>query len=187
MDPLKTDPKKIEEGLRLFLEGAGITDPFVKDLPATVARSWPEEMLSGYSQDPSQILKVEFDAPQDQMVLVRDVKFTSLCCHHLLPFTGSVSLAYLPSRGVTGFSSLGRLVDCYAKRFQTQERMTEQIAQALSECLRPKGVACRVEAEQLCMTARGARKESARVITTAFRGAFAENEPLRQEFLRQAA
>ncbi len=178
--------KKIEEAMRLFLEGAGVSDPIASDLPQIVARDWPTQMLCGYEQDPAKILSVQFAPPGDQTVIIRDIAFTSVCCHHLLPFFGRAAVAYVPGKGVTGLSSLARLVDCFARRLQTQERMTEQIVEALMSHLGAKGAACRVEATQLCLNSRGPEKESARVVTTAFRGVLADSAQLREEFLRQA-
>ncbi len=178
---------RVEKAARAFLDALGVDDPYVRSLPRIVARDWPTDVLDGYGEDPRRLLKTEpIEAFTGQMIIVRDIAFTSLCCHHLLPFTGRASLAYVPARRVTGFSSLGRLVDCYAHRFQTQERMTDQIVRALDGVLAPQGVAVRLEAEQLCMCMRGAKKHGSRVVTTAFTGSFRRSRRQRDEFLRAA-
>lgn len=181
------DSRKIEEGLRLFLEGLDTGDAYVKDLPATVARDWPAEILAGYQQDPAEILSSEFEEKFDQLIVVKDIAFTSICCHHMVPFIGRAAVGYVPDKAVTGLSRLARLVDCFARRFQTQERMTEQIVSALQEHLGARGAACRIEAQQLCVSSRGPEKEEARIITTAFRGVLASDTVLKEEFLRQAS
>jgi len=173
--------------MRDFLDGLGVKDPYADSLPRIVARDWPTEVLDGYGQDPAALLKTEpIEAFSGQMIIVRDIAFTSICCHHLLPFVGRAAIAYLPDRTVTGFSALGRVVDCFAHRFQTQERMTEQIVKAIDGALKPRGVAVRIEAEQLCMCSRGPKKHGARVVTTAFTGSFRKSRRQRDEFLRAA-
>lgn len=154
--------------------------------PDRVARAYLE-LLAGYGQNPSDILgSAAFNSEgYDQMVILKDVSFYSLCEHHLLPFIGSATVAYIPSGGrVVGLSKLARLVDCFARRFQIQERMTHQIADALKEHLNPRGWGVTVRAQHLCMCARGVGKPNAAMVTTALGGAIREDEKARLEYMR---
>ena len=141
------------------------------DTPDRVARSWVE-MLAGQDADPAELLARTFDIDHDEMVLVKDIRFVSLCEHHLLPFTGMAHIGYIPSaeRGVTGLSKLARLVELYARRLQVQERITSQVAEALVEHLDARGVIVVIEAEHTCMTMRGVRKPGSMTVTSAVRG-----------------
>ena len=141
------------------------------DTPARVARAYAE-LTAGMRQAPADVLTTTFDLGHDEMVLVRDIELWSMCEHHLVPFTGVAHVGYIPSASgkITGLSKLARLVDVYAKRPQVQERLTTQIADALVEHLKPRGVIVVIEAEHLCMTMRGVRKAGARTITSAVRG-----------------
>lgn len=141
------------------------------DTPDRVARSW-EEMLAGLDAEPGELLAKTFDIDHDEMVLVKDIRFVSLCEHHLLPFTGQAHIGYIPSaeRGVTGLSKLARLVELYARRLQVQERITSQIAEALVEHLDARGVIVVIEAEHTCMTMRGVKKPGSLTVTSAVRG-----------------
>lgn len=141
------------------------------ETPARVARSWAE-MLAGHGADPAELLAKTFDIEHDEMVLVKDIRFVSLCEHHLLPFTGVAHIGYIPSprRGVTGLSKLARLVELFARRLQVQERLTSQIAEALVEHLEAHGVIVVVEAEHTCMTMRGVKKPGSMTVTSAVRG-----------------
>jgi GTP cyclohydrolase I len=142
------------------------------------------ELLSGYRADPQKIVNgALFNITYDEMVIVRDIEFYSLCEHHLLPFLGRAHVAYLPDGKVIGLSKIPRIVDIYARRFQVQERMTRQIADLLHELLEPKGVAVVVEALHLCSMMRGVKKHDARMTTSAMHGAFRANLATRQEFL----
>jgi len=179
--------QRVEKSVKAFLDALDVKDPYAASMPRIVARDWPSEVLDGYRQDPASLLRTEpIEAFKGQMIIVRDVAFTSICCHHLLPFVGRAAIAYVPDRTVTGFSALGRVVDCFAHRFQTQERMTDQIVTAIDKTLKPKGVAVRLEAEQLCMCSRGPKKHGARVVTTSFTGVFKSSRRQRDEFLRAA-
>lgn len=149
--------------------------------PDRVVRSF-QEMTAGYGQDPAEILSTTFDATYDEMVIVRDLPFSSLCEHHLLPFTGSATLAYIPSDRVVGLSKLGRLLDCYAHRLQIQEQLTTQLADAIDKYLEPVGAAAIVSATHLCMSLRGVRKP-ATMTTSALRGALLENPTARAELM----
>jgi GTP cyclohydrolase I len=136
-----------------------------------------EEIFAGYRQDPKEILAVKFnDEEHDELVLVKDIPFYSHCEHHMVTFFGKAHVAYIPNGGVVGISKLARLVDCYAKRLQIQERLTAQVADAIEGVLLPKGVGVIVEAEHLCMTMRGVQKAGAKTITSAMRGVFRDND-----------
>jgi GTP cyclohydrolase I len=139
--------------------------------------------MAGLSEDPRRHLKTVFHEKYDEVVLLRDIEFHSLCEHHLLPFTGRAHVAYLPDGKVVGLSKLARLVEGYARRPQVQERLTMQIADALMEELAPIGAACVVEAVHTCMTIRGAKKHGSTMVTSALRGIFKENPASRAEVL----
>jgi GTP cyclohydrolase I len=142
------------------------------------------ELLSGYHTDPEKVVNgAVFNITYDEMVIVRDIEFYSLCEHHMLPFIGRAHVAYMPAGKVIGLSKIPRLVDLYARRLQVQERMTRQIADQLHALLQPRGVAVVVEALHLCMMMRGVRKHDARMTTSAMHGAFRTNSATRQEFL----
>lgn len=151
------------------------------DTPDRVARAF-EEMTAGYREDPSLILARVFDVPYDEMVVVRDIEFWSLCEHHLLPFHGTATVGYLPHGKVVGLSKIPRLVQCYARRLQVQERMTQQIAEAMEEHLDPLGVGVVVRAHHTCMGARGIKCD-AHMVTSCLLGAMRDHG-VREEFLR---
>lgn len=144
-----------------------------------------EEMTAGRLEDPKEILSKQFDEHSDELIVLRDVDFTSVCEHHLLPFVGTAHVAYLPGPGgkVVGLSKLARLVDCFARRLQLQERMTKQIATALVEHLNARGAAVVVKAHHSCMGCRGVKKPGAVMVTSCTLGAFREDAQLRNEFL----
>jgi GTP cyclohydrolase IA len=151
--------------------------------PDRVSRMYAE-LLSGYSSDPDKIINgALFHVDYDEMVLVRDIEFYSLCEHHMLPFLGRAHVAYLPKGKVIGLSKIPRIVDMYARRLQVQERMTRQIADLLQQTLQPQGVAVVVEAVHMCSMMRGVKKHDARMTTSAMHGAFRANLATRQEFL----
>ena len=151
--------------------------------PRRVARMY-HELLGGYTIEPKAIINgALFEVQYDEMVLVRDIEFYSLCEHHMLPFMGRVHVAYIPNGKVLGLSKIPRIVDMYARRLQVQERMTRQIADFLSDLLKPQGVAVVVEAMHLCSMMRGVKKQDARMTTSAMHGAFRANLATRQEFL----
>lgn len=155
----------------------------LKNTPDRVARMY-SELLSGYGTDPAKIINgALFNINYDEMVLVRDIEFYSLCEHHMLPFLGRAHVAYLPAGKVIGLSKIPRMVDMYARRLQVQERMTRQIADFLQEFLEPQGVGVVVEAVHLCSMMRGVKKHDARMTTSAMHGAFRANLATRQEFL----
>ena len=151
--------------------------------PERVAKAY-DELLSGYRTDPIDLLnEAIFDVSYDEMVIVRDIEFYSMCEHHMLPFLGRAHVAYLPKGKVIGLSKIPRIVDMFAKRLQVQERMTRQIADLVDELLHPKGVAVVVEGLHLCSVMRGVKKHDARMTTSSMSGAFRSNLPTRQEFL----
>lgn len=143
------------------------------------------EIFAGLQEDPSEYLLKQFhEVDHEEMVIVRDIPFTSMCEHHLLPFTGKAHVAYIPRKGrITGLSKLARCVEGFARRPQVQERMTSQVADAIMQALDPLGVIVVVEAEHMCMTARGIRKPGSLTVTSAVRGAFKEDEKTRAEAL----
>jgi len=155
----------------------------LKRTPERVARMY-DELLAGYKADPIAIVNdAIFDVKYDEMVIVRDVEFYSLCEHHILPFMGRVHVAYIPDGKVLGLSKIPRIVDIFARRLQVQERMTRQIADLIRDLLHPQGVGVVVEALHLCMMMRGVQKHNARMTTSAMHGAFRSNLATRQEFL----
>jgi GTP cyclohydrolase I len=174
---------------RLFLAATGEKElrRDMRRTPERVADAWAGEILAGYRKDPLRILATGFASKDRGMVVVRDIAFVSICVHHLLPFHGTAYVAYLPNGRIVGLSKVARLVDALASRLQLQERLTHQVTRALTEALHPVGAACRIEAEHLCMTIRGARKRGARVVTTSYTGAFESRPALRSEFLRLSA
>src|SRR4051812_45870183 len=156
--------------------------PGLRDTPARVARAY-SETFSGLWQDPYDILATTFDEDHDELVLVKDIPMYSTCEHHLVPFHGAAHVGYIPGEDgrVTGLSKLARLVEVYARRPQVQERMTSQIADALNEVLKPRGVLVVIQAEHLCMAMRGIRKPGATTVTSAVRGIFRDNLATRSE------
>ena len=155
----------------------------LKNTPNRVSRMYTE-LLAGYAADPQKIINgALFNINYDEMVLVRDIEFYSLCEHHMLPFLGRAHVAYIPAGRVIGLSKIPRIVDMYARRLQVQERMTRQIADFLQKTLQPQGVAVVVEAIHLCSMMRGVKKHDARMTTSAMHGAFRANLATRQEFL----
>jgi GTP cyclohydrolase I len=155
--------------------------------PRRVARMYGE-LLAGYNTDPVAMINgALFDVKYDEMVIVRDIEFYSLCEHHMLPFIGRAHVAYIPDGKVLGISKIPRVVDMYARRLQVQERMTRQIADFLRDLLKPQGVAVVVEALHMCMMMRGVQKHDARMTTSAMHGAFRANLATREEFLANIA
>jgi GTP cyclohydrolase IA len=156
--------------------------PGLQDTPARVARAYAET-FAGLWQDPADILATTFDEDHDEMVLVKDIPMYSTCEHHLVPFHGVAHIGYIPGDDgrVTGLSKLARLVEVYARRPQVQERMTSQIADALDDVLKPRGVLVVIVAEHLCMAMRGVRKPGSSTVTSAVRGIFRDNPATRSE------
>ena len=179
------DGRAIEDAVESMVRAFG-EDPDregLRNTPKRVARMYAE-LLNGYHLDPNKLVNdALFDISYDEMVIVRDIEFFSLCEHHLLPIMGRAHVAYIPDGKVLGLSKIPRIVDMYARRLQVQERMTRQIADFISNLLEPKGVAVVVEALHLCMTMRGIKKQDARMTTSAMHGGFRTNVATRQEFL----
>lgn len=180
------DTAKIEQGVRLILEGVG-EDPDregLKKTPARVARMY-EEVFAGLTQDPHIHFETLFDEHHQEMVLVKDIPFYSMCEHHLVPFFGHAHIAYIPAADgkICGLSKLARLVEVYAKRPQVQERLTSQVADTLVRELNPTGVIVVLEAEHLCMSMRGVKKPGSSTTTSAVRGIFESNQVTREEAL----
>jgi len=184
------DHEKIEEGVRLILEGVG-EDPNREGLqktPARVARMY-EEIFSGLDPDndkgPDQLFETLFSEGHQEMVIVKDIPFYSMCEHHLVPFFGKAHVAYIPNKSgrVCGISKLARLVDYYARRPQVQERLTSQIADTLVEEIDPAGVLVIIEAEHMCMTMRGVKKPGSKTTTSAVRGQCKSSIATRNEAL----
>lgn len=182
---LKIDFQSARQSITELLRAVG-EDPEregLRNTPDRVARMYVE-LLSGYNSEPEKIINgALFHVNYDEMVLVRDIEFYSLCEHHMLPFIGRAHVAYLPAGKVIGLSKIPRIVDIYARRLQIQERMTRQIADFVQQTLVPQGVAVVVEAMHLCAMMRGVKKHDARMTTSAMHGAFRANLATRQEFL----
>jgi GTP cyclohydrolase I len=179
------DLDKIARGVSLILEGIGedTQREGLLETPSRVARMY-EELLYGTGLDPAQEVTCMFNEDNEELILVRDLPFASICEHHMVPFIGVAHIGYIPEDGrITGLSKLGRVVESAARRLQVQERMTTQIANALMKTLRPRGVAVVLEAEHYCMSIRGVHKPGSKTITSALRGIFQENTALRAEVM----
>ncbi|HEX6970860.1 MAG TPA: GTP cyclohydrolase I FolE [Limnochordia bacterium] len=179
------DRAKIQEAVRTILQAIGEDPdrPGLVDTPRRVANMYAE-VFGGLTEDPARHLEITFDENYDEMILVKDIPFYSMCEHHLLPFIGVAHVAYIPRDGrVTGLSKLARVVDVLARRPQMQERLTDQIADVLMRKLNPKGVAVVLAAEHLCMSMRGVNKPGSKTVTSAVRGVFRTNEKTRAETL----
>src|SRR2546427_3843085 len=181
----QTGGESITEMMRRMLAMIG-EDPNREGLRKTPERFEKalRYLTSGYHQDPSHILNgAPFSVCYDEMVVVKDIELFSLCEHHLLPFFGKCHVAYLPNKKVIGLSKIARLVNMFARRLQIQERLTSQIAKAISEKISPEGVGVIIEARHLCMVMRGVEKQHSQAVTSAMLGAFRENKQTRDEFL----
>ena len=178
------DLERIERAFREIIAAIG-EDPGregLLDTPARVARMYAE-LFEGLRTDPRSLLDVRFEVGHDEMVILKDIPFYSVCEHHFMPFHGIAAVGYIPDGRIVGLSKLARLVEAYARRPQVQEQLTGQIADTLMEALQPDGVAVIIEAEHLCMTQRGVKKPGARMVTSATRGLFRNNDVTRSEFL----
>jgi len=179
------DIKKIEKGVRLIIEGIGEDPdrPGLKDTPSRVAAMYGE-IFSGISMDTGTFLKPMPGENHDEMVMIRDIPFYSVCEHHLLPFFGKAHIAYIPGAGkIVGISALAKALEVYAKRPQVQERLTAQFIDLIVDHLKPKGAMVVIDAEHLCMSMRGVKKPGSRVVTSAVRGTFRTKESTRMEML----
>lgn len=179
------DHNKVEEAVRLLLEGIGedIEREGLRETPERIARMY-EEICGGMDESAEEHLKKTFTVENNEMVVEKDITFYSMCEHHMLPFFGKVHVAYIPNGKVAGLSKLARTVEVYARRLQLQEQMTAQIADALMQYLKPKGVMVMTEAEHMCMTMRGVKKPGSKTVTVVTRGAFAEEEKLQNMFFQ---
>lgn len=187
--PVRPTREQAEEAVRTLLLFAG-EDPAregLRDTPRRVVKAW-DEMFAGYSMSAPQVLDKVFAEVEgyDDMVLVRDIPFASHCEHHMVPFFGKAHLAYFPNGGVVGLSKLARVVDVFAKRFQTQEALTAQVVEAIEDALKPLGVAAMFEAEHMCMSMRGVQKPGSLTVTTRFTGLFRDNPAEQMRFLTMA-
>lgn len=177
------DKNKIEQGVRLILEGIG-ENPDREGLSGTpdrIARMY-EEIFAGLGQNAGEPLSKTFTAQNNEMIIEKDIVFYSTCEHHLMPFYGKAHVAYIPDGKVVGLSKLARTVEVYAKRPQLQEQLTAQIADALMDYLKPQGAMVMIEAEHTCMTMRGVKKPGSKTVTFVCRGAFEESEKLQNQF-----
>lgn len=179
------DREKIEQGVRLLLSGIGedMEREGLRETPERIARMY-EEIFGGMGEDASAHLKKTFATDNNQLVLERDITFYSTCEHHMMPFYGKAHVAYVPDGRVVGLSKLARTVEVYARRLQLQEHLTAQIADALMEHLRPKGVMVMLEAEHLCMTMRGVKKPGSRTVSVVTRGVFEDDRQLVDMFFQ---
>ena len=179
------DKEKIQEGVRLILEGIGedIHREGLVETPDRIARMY-EELAAGYTDDAAVHLKKRFHVDNNDMVMEKDIHFYSFCEHHMLPFYGTAAVAYIPDGEVVGLSKIARTLEVFAKRFQLQERLTAQIADVFMEELEPHGVIVLIEAEHMCMTMRGIKKPGTKTVTVVTRGVFNEDEKLQNQFYR---
>ncbi len=184
---MAVDIERVEAAVKEILAAIGddVDRDGLLDTPRRVAAMY-EELFSGLADDPARHLEVTFAAGHDEMVMVRDIPFASLCEHHLVPFIGRAHVAYIPGSDgrITGLSKLARLVDGYARRLQVQERMTTDIADAIEEVLDPRGVLVVVEAEHLCMSMRGVKKPGTTTVTSSVRGLFRSDVATRAEAMQ---
>ena len=179
------DQTKIKEAVRLLLEGIGedAAREGLKETPDRIARMYGE-IFAGMDADAREHLSKTFTVMSNEIVLVKDITFYSICEHHLMPFYGKAHIEYLPDGKVVGLSKLARTVEVYARRPQIQEQMTIQIVEAIMEHLKPQGVMVLLEAEHMCMTMRGVEKPGSRTVTMASRGCFKENPQLQELFFK---
>ncbi len=178
------DSEKIEQGVRLILEGIGedLEREGLKGTPNRISRMY-EEIFAGLHETPKAYLNTTFSVDDNEMVIERDITFYSMCEHHLLPFYGKAHVAYIPNGKVVGLSKLARTVDLIARKPQIQEKMTAEIADALMEYLKPEGALVMIEAEHMCMTMRGIKKPGSRTVTMVARGKM-EDDRYKDEFFR---
>ena len=179
------DRSKMEMAVRLLLEGIGqrFEGDDLEATPARVARAWCEDLVSGYDVDPLAELTWTPVEPGGGPVMVRRVRFASVCVHHLLPFFGFAHVAYAPARRLAGLSKIGRVIDAHARRLQSQERLTAAIVDTMDAALEPRGAIALLEAEHTCMTVRGVRKDQGRMVTMSSAGLYREDPAARNEIL----
>ena len=179
------DRERMERAIREFVDAVGrrFEGDDLENTPTRVAKAWHEDLLSGYAVDPDAELTWTAAPERSGLVVIRDVRFASVCVHHLLPFVGLAHVAYLPDRRLAGLSKLGRLVDAHSRRLQIQERLTGDIADSIERVLRPRAALVVLEAEHTCMTMRGVRKERSRLLSVAARGQYDTDTGARREAL----
>ena len=179
------DKAKIQEGVKLILEGIGedIHREGLLETPDRIARMY-EELAAGYTDDAAVHLKKRFHVDNNDMVMEKDLAFYSLCEHQMLPFYGTAAVAYIPDGEVVGLSKIARTLEVFAKRFQLQERLTAQIADVFMKELKPHGVMVLIQAEHMCMTMRGIKKPGTKTVTVVTRGVFNDDEKLQNQFYR---
>jgi GTP cyclohydrolase I len=179
--------RKMNQGIRMFLEGLGLDveeDQHLKDTPRRVTRAWAEEFACGYLEDPGEVLTTAFEEECDELIIVKNIPFVSHCAHHLVEISGVAHVGYLPKKGrITGLSKLARVVDIYAHRLQVQERLTRQVAHAIQKHLDPKGVGVILSASHSCMVCRGVKKPGAVTVTSCVLGEMRKDTNLRAEFI----
>ena len=187
-DQVRPSRAEAEQAVDVLLRWAG-DDPSregLVDTPARVVRAY-EEFFSGYAEDPEEMLARTFEEVEgyDDMVMLRGIDLQSHCEHHMVPILGQAHIAYLPDQRVVGISKLARVLDSFGRRLQTQETMTAQVANAIQNALKPKGVAILVDAQHQCMTTRGVKKQGVSMLTTRFTGVFRSDNDLRERFYQQ--
>jgi GTP cyclohydrolase I len=185
METINTDTQTIEFSIRQILEYIG-DDPKregLLDTPKRIVKSW-KKLFGGYKDNPQELLKTSFtEGSCNEMVILKDIEFYSTCEHHFLPFTGKISIGYLPNGNVVGVSKLARLVEIYARRLQIQERFVGQIADDIMRYINAQGCMVVCEAQHMCMTSRGVEKQQSVMVTSAIRGVFFHHQKIKDEFL----
>jgi GTP cyclohydrolase I len=175
------DLAEVISGVRSMLKGLGIEDnEHTRETPYRVARAW-EELLSGYFDGEPSVSAFESD--YDEIVIVRDIEFVSICAHHMLPFAGKAHVGYLPNKKIVGLSKIPRIIEYFAKRLQVQEELAKQAAEYMMQKIEPRGVAVVIEAKHDCVACRGVKSKSAEMITSVMLGDFREHDDLKAEFL----
>jgi GTP cyclohydrolase I len=184
IDRYKITQERARENIKEILSyiGENPNREGLKETPKRVIKSW-EKLFGGYRQNPTSVLKTFTEGSCDEMVILKDIEFYSMCEHHLQPFFGTISIGYLPNKKVIGISKLARLVEIYSRRLQIQEKLVAEIADSLMQHLKPLGVMVVCKAKHMCICSRGVQKHNAEMITSALRGVFKKNE-VRQEFLQ---
>lgn len=178
--------ERIKASIAEILDAAGeeVTREGLANTPDRVARMYENELLVGYNMDPAKVLSRTFTSESSEMVMVKNITFYSLCEHHMLPFFGTVHVGYIPDDRIVGISKIARLVECFTRRLQIQERLVSQIADSMMDHLGAKGVGVVISAEHMCMTMRGIQKPGTQTVTSAMRGMFYDDHRTREEFLR---
>jgi len=185
---MKFDKNKMVIGITAFLEGLGLDlkDQHLIRTPTRVVEAWVETFASGYlytDADIEKMLSVEFKDSYDEMIVVKDIPFTSHCSHHLVPFIGTAKIGYVPNGRIVGLSKLARVLDVFAHRLQVQEQLAEQVAESINKYLAPKGVGVVLQASHMCMTSRGVKKPGSQMVTSCLLGEMRTDRSMREEFL----